>query len=90
MQVRHVGGPLVQEARQQDVPEQVVIAVPLPPVIERNEEQVASIEPLERGVAARWPVTASTSGPVMRARIDVSSRKLRTCSGWRRRTSSMR
>ena len=36
------------------------------------------------------PVTASHSGPFMRARIEVSSRNLRTSSGWRRRTSSMR
>ena len=36
------------------------------------------------------PVTASHSGPFKRSRIEVCSRKARTCSGWRRSTSSTR
>ena len=39
----------------QHVCEQVVIAVPLPPVVERNQEQVAAIEGLEHGLAAALP-----------------------------------
>ena len=51
-----------------------------------------SLDPAPRALALppSWPVTASHNGPVMRARIDVSSRKLRTCSGCRCRTSSTR
>ena len=44
-------GLLVQEARPQDVGEELVVAVPLAPVVERDEEQVASIERLQHGLA---------------------------------------
>ena len=44
-------GAFVQEACQEDVAEQVVVAVPLPPVVERDKEQVAALERLQRRVA---------------------------------------
>ena len=91
VQVGHLVGLLVEQAGPQHVGEQVVVAVPLAAVVERDEEQVAAVERLEHAPCRRrWPVTASHSGPLSRSRIEVSSRKLRTCSGWRCRTSSTR
>ena len=73
---------LVEQVRAQDVGEQVVVAVPLPPVVERDEEQVGALERDEASPCRRSrPVTASQSGPVSRSRTDVRSRKSRTSVG---------
>ena len=52
VQVGHLVRPLVEQVRAQDVGEQVVVAVPLPPVVERDEEQVGPLERLEPRPAA--------------------------------------
>ncbi len=48
----NVLGLLVQQARLQHVGEEVVVAIPPTPVVERDEEQVPSIERLQRRLAA--------------------------------------
>ena len=52
VQLRNVVGPLVQQVRLQNVREEVVVAVPLAAVVERDQEQVPSIQRLEHGLAA--------------------------------------
>ncbi len=52
MQVGQVVRPLLQQVRAQDVAEQVVVAVPLPTVVERYDEQVGALQRLEHGPAA--------------------------------------
>ena len=51
MQLRHQFGLLVQQVRPQHVGEELVIAIPAAAVVERDEEQVPSIEGLEHGLA---------------------------------------
>ena len=73
------GVPLAQ-VRAQHVGEQVVVAVPLASVVERDEEEVGPLEGDERRAApSLCPVTASQSGPVEPRRGRTSrSRKSRT------------
>ena len=52
VQLRDAVGLLVEQARPQHVGEQVVVAIPLAPVVERDEEQVRPIERLQHGLAA--------------------------------------
>ena len=47
MQVWDVAGSFVEQVRVQDVSEEVVVAVPAPVVVERDEEQVRSVHGLE-------------------------------------------
>jgi hypothetical protein len=69
---------------------QVVVAVPVAGVVERDDEQVGPLQPLQHGPAvgpAGDGVAQLTSEPV---RMEVPVRKLRIESGWRPRTSSTR
>ena len=52
VQIRNVVGLLVQQVRLQHVREELVVAVPLAAVVERDQEQVPSIKSLEHGFAA--------------------------------------
>ena len=75
-------GLLLAEVRPQHVGEQVVVAVPLAPVVERRRGTGWP----GRGRSSmacrrRRPVTASHSGPVSRSRTEVCSRKSRTSLG---------
>ena len=45
-------GLLVQQTRAQDVGEEMVVAIPLAPVVERDHEQVAALERLQHRLAA--------------------------------------
>ena len=54
VQLGDVVGMLVEQPGPEQVGEQVVVAVPAPPVVERDEEQVGALERLEhRGPAGR-------------------------------------
>ncbi len=53
VQLGHVVGMLVEQAGPEQVGEQVVVAVPAPPVVERDEEQVGALERLEHRRPAR-------------------------------------
>ena len=59
MQGRYLVGPLVQKAHPQDVGEEVVVAIPPALVVQRDDEQVAALQVLERPLPCFWPVTAS-------------------------------
>lgn len=48
-------GLLVEEVRLQDVAEEVVIAVPVATVVQRDEEQVRSLQPCEPCLAGGLP-----------------------------------
>ena len=52
MQRRQIVGPFVTEVRLEHVGEQMVVAIPLPPVVQRDEEQVLSFERLQHCLAA--------------------------------------
>ncbi len=53
VQVGHVAGLLVREVRLQDVGEEVVVAIPLAVVVERDHEQVGPLQRLQHGLARR-------------------------------------
>ena len=75
----------------QHVGEEVVVAVPAALVVERHHEQVRAAPATPASACPPGvSVTASQRGPVSRSRMEVSSRKSRTSSGWRSRTSSTR
>jgi hypothetical protein len=44
MHRRHVVGVLLQDARAEHFGEEVVVAVPLPPVVQRHQEEVGPVE----------------------------------------------
>ena len=52
VELGHAVGLLVQEARPQHVGEELVVAIPAPPVVERDEEEVPAIERLQHRLAA--------------------------------------
>ena len=52
VQLRNVVGLLVQQVRLQNVGKQLMVAIPLPAVIERDEEQVVLLECSELGLTA--------------------------------------
>ena len=52
MELRDVLGPLIAQARLEHVGEQMVVAIPLPPVVQGDEEQVPPLERLEHRLAA--------------------------------------
>src|SRR5579885_2695175 len=60
---------------------QMMITIPLPPLIQRDKEQVACSSSSRRSWPWCSPVTASHKGPVKRSRIEVCSRKACTASG---------
>jgi hypothetical protein len=55
VQGRHLLGPLVAQVGLQHLREQVVVAVPAPGVVERDDEQVGSLQGLEHGPAVLLP-----------------------------------
>ncbi|HET9416625.1 MAG TPA: hypothetical protein VFP30_03710 [Candidatus Limnocylindria bacterium] len=63
---------LFVETRAQDVAKEMVVAVPLPPVVERHEEQVASIEGLKHGRR----VVSTSNGVTDRTREPIEDRSL--------------
>jgi hypothetical protein len=81
---------LVDQPGAQDVREQVVVAVPAALVVEGDDEQVLTVERLQRRPSPppACAVTTSQSGPLNRLRMLVRSRNRRTCAGSRCRTSS--
>ena len=72
---------LVEQAGAQDIREEVVVAVPLAPVVERDHEQVLPVEDLQRGPAAVLTRDGVAERALSRARTDVSSRNRRTALG---------
>ena len=55
MQVRYLVGLLVEQARLQHVGKEVVVAIPPAAVVERDQEQVPSVQRLQHGLAAVLP-----------------------------------
>ncbi len=51
VQVRYLVGLLVEQARLQHVGEQMVVAVPLAAVVQRDDEQVVPVQRLQHGLA---------------------------------------
>ena len=51
MQRRYLLGVFLHQARVHDIVEEVVLAIPLPRVIERNDEQIASFQDLQHPAA---------------------------------------
>jgi hypothetical protein len=90
VQVADGVGLLVLQVHLQDVGEQVVVAVPRRRSSSGTRNRLPRSRASSIALPPSRPVTASHSGPVSRLRIEVCSRKLRTCSGWRCRTSSTR
>ena len=52
MQFHHLVGLLVRQVRAQHIAKEVVIAIPLAPVVERDQEQIGPVERLEHGLAS--------------------------------------
>jgi len=55
VQVRHLVRLLVEQARVQHVGKQMVVAIPLAAVIQRDQEQVPPVQRLQHGLAAALP-----------------------------------
>ena len=73
---------LDEQVGAQDVGEEVVVAVPLPTVVQGHHEQVAALQQLEHACALPVvSVTASHSGPVSCSRTAVSRRNLADVGG---------
>jgi HD superfamily phosphohydrolase YqeK len=51
VQVRHLVGLLVQQARTQHVREQMVVAIPPAAIVERDQEQVPAVQGLQHDLA---------------------------------------
>ena len=83
-------GLLLEESCAQHVGEEVVVPVPLAPVVERDHEQVLAVERFERGLAsglAGHRVAERTLQPVEDRRLQ---QELTDVSGWRCSTSPTR
>ena len=76
-QVRSSG----EQVRPQHVGEQVVVAVPLPPIVQGHENRLARSRVMSSWLPSSRPVTASQSGPVSRSRTAVCNRNSRIGSG---------
>ena len=77
----------------QQLREEMVIAVPAPLVVQRDDEQVGAFEIFQGGLPGTQrgrAATASHSGPQRRSRMDVRSKNVWTRSGCCCRTSSTR
>ena len=82
-------GPAQLQAQQ--VGEEVVVAEPRPPGVERDDERVRLLERVQdRAPSRRRRTRASASAPFTRSRIEVRSSSRRTSSGWRSSTSASR
>src|SRR5688572_23868964 len=88
---RRRGAPLVQSLSQQ-ITKEVVIAIPAPLVIQRDDEEIDAFEIFQGGLPGSTGLrsTASQSGPHRRSRMEVRSKNVWTLAGWRCRTSSTR
>src|SRR5918998_351009 len=51
MQGRYLIGPLLYQMRKEDFGEEVVVAIPVAPVIQRNDEEIAPLQGLQPSVA---------------------------------------
>ena len=81
------------QALAQQIAKEMVIAVPAPLVIQRDDEQVGAFEIFQGflpGSRRSQRRTASHSGPHRRSRMDVRSKKVWTLSDCCCRTSSIR
>ena len=76
VQVRHLAGLLVQQARLQHVGEEMVVAIPPAAVVERDQEQVPPVQRLQHGLAAILPgdgIAQRTAQPAQDARSAAGS-----------------
>ena len=74
----------------QHLAEQVVIAEPLPGLVQRHDEQVVPLQQVQDLRRVGRPGTAAPSGAQNRPSTDVRTRNCRTSGGWRLSTSSAR
>ena len=90
MQRRDLIGPLLQEARTEQAGEQLVVAPPGAHLIQWHQEQAGPLDRLQHRLAvgaAGDRIAQRTAQPLS---TDVSSKNVRTCSGWRSSTSPAR
>ena len=74
----------------QEVGEQVVVAEPRAGGVERRDERVLGLQPLQDRLRAGAAGERSASEPLTRSSIDVRSSSSRTSGGWRSSTSASR
>ena len=90
MQLREPRRLLLLQARAQEVGKQMVVAPPAPHLVHRHKEQVRSLDLLQHLLA----VAAACDGVAERPRQPLQDRRLqqevRSDSGWRSSTSSVR
>ena len=72
MQIRHTLRLLSQQARMQHVRKQVVVPIPVPPVVESDDEQVRSLQRLKH----RFPAILAGDGIAQWAAQPVEYRSL--------------
>ena len=91
MQSRYLIRLLCHQVHTENIGKKMVIAIPVTLVIQRNEKEVTSLQaPPNARCYLDVLMTASHSEPFKRSRMEVWSRKLRTSSGWRCKTSSIK
>ena len=90
VQFCHPVGLLVEKSRPDDIAEEMVVPIPGAAVVERNEEQVRSIQLVEDGLGVVLAGHRRAERAGEPAEIDVSRRKSRMRAVWRSRTSSAR
>lgn len=90
MECRYFVGMLIRQVRAEDVREEMVKAIPLSLVVQRDDEEVGAFQGFQDALLSSRPVTALQREPFSRSRIEVWSRKVRIWAGWRRKTSSTR
>ena len=72
---------LILQVQAQYIGEEVVITVPLTPVVERDQKEVSALQGFQDGFAVVSPVTASHNGARNRSRTEVRMRNVLTSSG---------
>ena len=87
---RDQAGFAAAELGPQQVPEQMVVAVPLPAPVERDHQQVPALQLLEGGPTRSLSRVASQSGPEMRSSTDVRVRNDRSAGEVRSSSSDRR
>ena len=65
------------QAMTQQTGKQVVVAIPLPPVIQWHDEQVGLLEILQDGLAAAWLAIAAHHGIAQRAAQTLQNRSVK-------------
>jgi hypothetical protein len=88
VQGRDEFGLLVLQLDAEQFREEVMITIPLPPFVERYEEEVRALNVAENFVRSPVSRTASQSEPEKRSRIEVLRRNVATSPGWLRITCS--